>query len=42
MPYFAAQHSLFRAYDIRGINQYFTSSFIQALGDAFATLYNAQ
>jgi len=42
MPPFAAQQSLFRAYDIRGANQYFTSSFIQALGDAFATLYNAQ
>ncbi|WP_114700715.1 phosphohexomutase domain-containing protein [Psychrobacter proteolyticus] len=42
MPPFAAQQSLFRAYDIRGANQYFTSSFIQALGRAFATLYNAQ
>ena len=42
MPPFAAQQSLFRAYDIRGTNQYFTSSFIQALGHAFATLYNAQ
>jgi len=42
MPPFAAQQSLFRAYDIRGTNQYFTSSFIHALGDAFATLYNAQ
>jgi len=42
MPPFAAQQSLFRAYDIRGANQYFTSSFIQALGDAFATLYNAK
>ncbi|KAF0569024.1 Phosphomannomutase [Psychrobacter nivimaris] len=42
MPPFAAQQSLFRAYDIRGANQYFTSSFIQALGHAFATLYNAQ
>ncbi|WP_420230250.1 hypothetical protein ACOBWA_03845 [Psychrobacter sp. ER1] len=42
MPPFAAQQSLFRAYDIRGANQYFTSSFIHALGDAFATLYNAQ
>ncbi|GAF53839.1 hypothetical protein [Psychrobacter sp. JCM 18900] len=42
MPPFAAQQSLFRAYDIRGVNQYFTSSFIHALGDAFATLYNAQ
>lgn len=42
MPPFAAQQSLFRAYDIRGTNQYFTSSFIQALGRAFATLYNAQ
>ncbi len=42
MPPFAAQQSLFRAYDIRGGNQYFTSSFIHALGDAFTTLYNAQ
>jgi phosphomannomutase / phosphoglucomutase len=42
MPPFAAQQSLFRAYDIRGTNQYFTSSFIQALGDAFAVLYNVQ
>ena len=42
MPPFAAQQSLFRAYDIRGANQYFTSSFIQALGHAFAVLYNAQ
>ncbi|WP_394124365.1 phosphohexomutase domain-containing protein [Psychrobacter nivimaris] len=42
MPPFAAQQSLFRAYDIRGANQYFTSSFIQALGHAFATLYNTQ
>jgi len=39
---FAAQQSLFRAYDIRGANQYFTSSFIKALGDTFAVLYNAQ
>ena len=42
MPPFSAQQSLFRAYDIRGANQYFTSSFIQALGRAFAALYNAQ
>ncbi|MGP9545787.1 phosphomannomutase [Psychrobacter sp. AOP7-B1-25] len=42
MPPFAAQQSLFRAYDIRGANQYFTNSLIQALGDAFAALYNAQ
>jgi len=42
MPPFAAQQSLFRAYDIRGANQYFTSNFVETLGDAFATLYNAQ
>ncbi|WP_041757518.1 phosphomannomutase [Psychrobacter arcticus] len=40
MPYFAAQHSLFRAYDIRGSRQHFTTDFIQALGHAFAHLYN--
>jgi len=42
MPSFAAQQCLFRAYDIRGNNQYFTSDFIQALGIAFANLYNTQ
>ena len=41
MPYFAAQHSLFRAYDIRGSRQHFTTDFIQALGYAFANLYHA-
>jgi len=41
MPYFAAQHSLFRAYDIRGSRQHFTTDFIQALGYAFAHLYHA-
>lgn len=39
MPSFAAQQSLFRAYDIRGARQLFTSEFIQALGMAFASLY---
>ena len=42
MPPFAVQQSLFRAYDIRGAQQYFTSDFIQALGAAFAKLYKAQ
>ncbi|MBP6496424.1 MAG: phosphomannomutase [Psychrobacter sp.] len=41
MPYFAAQHSLFRAYDIRGSRQHFTTDFVQALGYAFAHLYHA-
>jgi len=41
MPPFAAQQSLFRAYDIRGTSQYFTSNFVETLGDAFAALYNA-
>lgn len=36
---FIDQHSLFRAYDIRGAQQHFTSEFIQALGVAFAQLY---
>ena len=40
MPFFAAQHSLFRAYDIRGSRQYFNDDFVQALGYAFAHLYN--
>ena len=39
MPPFAAQHSLFRAYDIRGAQQYFTDDFLHALGIAFAQLY---
>ena len=42
MPPFAAQQSLFRAYDIRGARQYFTNDFIQALAQAFAQLYTAQ
>ena len=42
MPFFAAQHSLFRAYDIRGSRQYFTDDFVQALGYAFAHLYHVQ
>jgi len=42
MSSFAAQHSLFRAYDIRGSHQYFTDEFVQALGYAFAHLYNSQ
>ncbi|MBF0658189.1 phosphomannomutase [Psychrobacter sp. NG25] len=40
MPSFAEQQSLFRAYDIRGSRQHFTTDFIQALGNAFAHLYN--
>ncbi|MBH0087011.1 phosphomannomutase [Psychrobacter sp. SCQQ22] len=40
MPSFAAQQSLFRAYDIRGSRQHFTTDFIQALGHAFANLYS--
>lgn len=39
MPLLAAQHSLFRAYDIRGDEQYFTPRFVQALGEAFVRLY---
>ncbi|GAA0322120.1 phosphomannomutase [Psychrobacter aestuarii] len=42
MPAFAAQHSLFRAYDIRGARQYFTSDFIDALGRAFCALYQLE
>ncbi|AGP48177.1 phosphomannomutase [Psychrobacter sp. G] len=42
MPFFAAQHSLFRAYDIRGSRQYFNDDFVQALGYAFAHLYRIQ
>ncbi|MGO1473932.1 MAG: phosphomannomutase [Psychrobacter sp.] len=42
MPSFAAQQSLFRAYDIRGSRQHFTADFTQALGQAFAHLYDVQ
>ncbi len=42
MPSFAAQQSLFRAYDIRGSRQHFTNDFIHALGHAFAHLYRVQ
>lgn len=42
MPSFAAQHSLFRAYDIRGSRQHFTHDFIHALGHVFAHLYQVQ
>ena len=42
MPSFAAQQSLFRAYDIRGSRQHFTDDFIHALGHAFAHLYQVQ
>src|SRR5690606_13732312 len=42
MPSFAAQHFLFRAYDIRGSRQHFTDDFIHTLGNAFAYLYQAQ
>ncbi|WP_440826993.1 phosphomannomutase [Psychrobacter cryohalolentis] len=42
MPFFAVQHSLFRAYDIRGSRQHFTTDFVQALGYAFAHLYHVQ
>ena len=41
MPSFATQQFLFRAYDIRGSRQHFTPDFIDALGSAFAHLYNA-
>lgn len=41
MPPFAAQQSLFRAYDIRGSHTLFTPHFIEALGSAFARLYTA-
>lgn len=40
MPPFAAQQSLFRAYDIRGSRQHFSTDFIDALGNAFAHLYD--
>lgn len=42
MPFFAAQRSLFRAYDIRGSRQHFTDDFVHALGCAFAHLYHSQ
>ena len=42
MPSFAAQQSLFRAYDIRGTNTHFTDEFVQALGHRFAQLYGFQ
>lgn len=42
MPTFAAQLPLFRAYDIRGARQYFTTEFIAALGEVFAQLYKTQ
>ena len=42
MPSFAAQQSLFRAYDIRGTNTHFTDEFVQALGNRFAQLYGSQ
>ena len=42
MPSFAAQQCLFRAYDIRGSRQHFTSRFVTALGLAFAQLYHQQ
>lgn len=41
MPFFASQQSLFRAYDIRGDEQYFTPDFIQSLGTAFVRLYKS-
>jgi len=39
---FAAQKALFRAYDIRGAQCYFTQGFVQALAQAFAQLYTTQ
>lgn len=42
MSDFAAQHSLFRAYDIRGIHGLFTNDFVTTLGQAFSQLYRAQ
>ncbi|MGM8886431.1 phosphomannomutase [Psychrobacter sp. 1U2] len=39
---FAAQKALFRAYDIRGTQCYFTQGFVQALAQAFAQLYTTQ
>lgn len=41
MPTFAAQQSLFRAYDIRGSHKLFTPDFVDALGNTFAHLYTA-
>lgn len=42
MTHFSAQQSLFRAYDVRGARQLFTSEFVHALGEAFAQLYQWQ
>lgn len=43
MPHpFAAQQSLFRAYDIRGAEHYFSAKFVHALGAAFVRLFKAQ
>ena len=42
LPSFTAQQSLFRAYDIRGDHQYFTTDFVAALAEVFARLYNAK
>ena len=42
LPSFTAQQSLFRAYDIRGDRQYFTTEFVAALAEVFARLYNAE
>lgn len=39
MSFFANQRSLFRAYDIRGDEQYFTPDFLHALSVAFVRLY---
>ena len=39
MSFFAKQRSLFRAYDIRGDEQYFTPDFLHALSVAFVHLY---
>ncbi|MES1965304.1 phosphomannomutase [Psychrobacter sp. AH5] len=42
LPSFAAQQGLFRAYDIRGERQYFTTDFVAALAVVFAQLYKTQ
>lgn len=42
MTHFSAQQSLFRAYDVRGARQLFTTEFVQALGESFAQLYQMQ
>ncbi len=42
MSFFVAQHALFRAYDIRGDEHYFTPDFIEAVGNAFVRLYQRQ